>query len=174
MLLNGNPGLYDKNKTFLLGNECFVQASRANRLHIKQEYPFYHLDPRLAGSPGYDWWRGKRGKLNSLIDLYGAEKVANEVCVIEYFPYHSVKFGHPPFVSSQAYSWHLVKEGLKRNAIIILMRSKDLWFSAVPELEGYQNYYEVNDPRNPTISVKDCPKGFPEIRKVLTNGYLHT
>jgi hypothetical protein len=161
LLLNLNPGFYERNEKFLLGDAHFFEASRANLTHTKQDYPFYLLDPRNAASPGYYWWSRK---LKSLIDRYGLKKVANEVCVIEYFPYHSVKFGCNIFVPSQSYNLYLVKEGLKRNALIIQMRSRRVWQSAIPGLGSYLNYYEL---KNPTISRNNCPSGFPEILKVL-------
>src|SRR5258708_35169148 len=101
ILLNLNPGFYERNVQFLLGDDYFFKASRANLVHSKQEYPFYLLDPRNVESPGYYWWSRK---LRLLIDLYGLKKVANMVSVIEYFPYHSANFGGNIAVPSQAYS----------------------------------------------------------------------
>jgi hypothetical protein len=164
VLLNLNPGFYERNEQFLLGDKHFFNASRANLTHTKQAYPFYHLDPRNAASPGYYWWSRK---LKPLIDLYGLKKVAHEMCVVEYFPYHSVNFGCTIFIPSQGYNVYLVKEGLKRNALIIQMRSRRVWQSVVPGLGSYLNYYELKNPRNPTISANNCPSGFPEILKVL-------
>lgn len=164
VLLNLNPGFYERNERFLLGDEYFIKASRANLTHTQQAYPFYLLDPRNAASPGYYWWSRK---LKPLIDRYGLKKVANKVCVVEYFPYHSVHFGCTIVVPSQAYNVYLVKEGLKRNALIIQMRSRRVWQHAIPGLASYPNYYELKNPQNPTISANNCPGGFPEILKVL-------
>lgn len=51
ILLNLNPGFYERNEKFLLGDEHFFKASRANLTHTRQDYPFYLLDPRNAASP---------------------------------------------------------------------------------------------------------------------------
>lgn len=164
VMLNLNPGFYERNEKFLSGDEHFYNASRANLIHIKQEYPFYLLDPRNANSPGYYWWSRK---LKPLINIYGMEKVAKEVCVVEYFPYHSARFGYNTFVSSQTYNLYLIREGMKRNALIIQMRSRNIWQNAIPELRSYSNYYELRNPQNPVISEKNSPDGFPEILKTL-------
>ncbi|MHB8600691.1 MAG: hypothetical protein ACYDER_28285 [Ktedonobacteraceae bacterium] len=55
LLLNLNPGFYEKNAHFLTGNEYFTKTSRANAMHEQLEYPFYLFDPDNADSPGYYW-----------------------------------------------------------------------------------------------------------------------
>jgi hypothetical protein len=81
--------------------------------------------------------------------------------------YHSVNFGCTIFAPSQTYNVYLVKEGLKRNAFIIQMRSRRVWQSAILGLGSYLNYHELKNPQNPTISGNNCPGGFPEILKIL-------
>jgi len=87
--------------------------------------------------------------------------------VIEYFPYVSEKFGCQTCIPSQAYNFYLVQEAIRRNALVIQMRSKRVWQEAVPGLMSYHNYYELRNPQNPAISQNNCPDGYPEILKVL-------
>jgi hypothetical protein len=165
ILLNLNPGFYDRNEKFVLGDAYFQKTSRANLAYAWQEYPFYLLDPGNSRSPGYEWYRKK---FRRLIDQFGLKKVAKEICVIEYFPYHSEKkIGRRFRIPSQAYSFYLVQEAMRRNALIILMRSRKEWQEAVPGLKSYHNYYVLINPRNPAISQNNCPDGFPEILKIL-------
>ncbi len=164
ILLNLNPGFYESNARFLTGDDYFQKTSRANLAHTCQEYSFYLLDPGNSRSPGHDWYRKK---FRHLIDQFGIKKVAREICVIEYFPYHSEKFGCMTRIPSQAYSFYLVQESMRRNAIIIQMRSKRVWQEAVPGLRSYHNYYVLINPQNPAISQNNCPDGYPEILKIL-------
>lgn len=167
LLLNLNPGFYDRNQHFLTGNEYFVKTSRANLVHGQLEYPFYLFDPDNADSPGYYWWSRK---LKPLIQAFGLKKIANEVCNIEYFPYHSQNFGANISIPSQAYSFHLVQEAMKRNALVIQMRSRRVWQNAIPELSDYRHYYVLKNPQNPVVSENNCPDGYPEILKRLLKG----
>jgi hypothetical protein len=164
ILLCGNPGLSAHNQAALLHNTAYVSASRANRLHEGMRYPFYYLDPQFAGTPGYDWWNKK---LRPLLEHCGRDAVARNLCVVEYFPYHSIKFGRPPCVPSQAYSWHLVREGLARRALVVYMRNVRLWQDAVPELAGYEHACIVRSPQNPALSHTNCREWFPDICAVL-------
>ena len=184
VLLNLNPGYYKGQMDFLPGNPNFLPANRANLRHEKREYPFYLLDPRLEDSPGYWWWTRK---LRPLIDLFpresdghlsfeGLRRVANEVFVVEFFPYHTRNYSDKMCVPSQKYSLYLVREALKRNALIIQMRSQKIWQQAIPELgkpsdDNNSRYFILNNPQNPTISPNNCPDGFPEIRKIFERKY---
>lgn len=162
VLLNLNPGFYERNEIFHQSSayDYFVRTHRANLTHAQQEYPFYHLDPNNLHSPGYYWWSRK---LKQLITRYGAKKVASEVCNFEYFPYHSRHFGASKFiVDSQKYTFFLVEQALKRNAIIILMRGRIFWENAIPQLKTY-SYHTLNSPQSASISERNCPNGYREI-----------
>jgi hypothetical protein len=164
ILLNLNPGFYDRNARFLNGDVFFQKTSRANLAHTIQDYPFYLLDPRNINSPGYYWYKRKFGRL---IERFGTKRVAEEICVIEYFPYTTQHFGCNFQVPSQKYSFYLVEEAMKRNALIIQMRSKGIWQKAIPALINYPRYFILKNPQNPTISDNNCPDGYPEIVEVF-------
>ena len=38
------------------------------------------------------------------------------------------------------------------------MRSRKEWYSLVPELESYNNFYKIKNPQNPQISVNNLEK----------------
>ncbi len=166
VLLNLNPGFYDRNETFFQDAtyEYFVKTNRANLIHEQQAFPFYHLDPNNARSPGYYWWSRK---LKQLINRYGDQKIADEVSNLEYFPYTSPHFGCNKFViESQKYTFYLLEEAMKRKAIIILMRGKTLWEQAVPDLKEYP-YFMLNSAQSASISERNCPNGYAQIVKRL-------
>lgn len=166
ILLNLNPGFYDRNEAFFqdASYDYFVKTNRANLRHEPQAYPFYHLDPNNINSPGYYWWSRK---LRQLIERYDTQKVANEISNLEYFPYHSAHFGYnKSILESQKYTFYLLEEALKREAIVILMRGKVLWEQAVSSLRDYP-YFTLNSSQNASISERNCPAGYAEIVKRL-------
>lgn len=163
ILLNLNPG-YSPDDIIYHQQQTFIDLSLANLNHQSLEYPFFLLDPSLS-APGREWWERKLG---ALIRDTNKETVANTVLCVEYFPYHSRRFGHHKlFLPSQEYSFHLVRQAMARNAIIVLMRSKKLWLSAVPELEEYSSLFSVRNVQNPTISPGNCPESYSSIIRAL-------
>lgn len=164
MLLNLNPGYSVDDITFHRHDEFFIKTCRDNLLHNDQQYPFYLLNPQNCRSPGFKWWHKK---LKPLIERYDLKKVANEICCIEFFPYHSQNYRsiYPP-LSSQLYGFHLVREAVKRGAMIIVMRSQKNWLEQVPELRSH-NFYTLSSVRNPTISPNNLRNGFSELVRLL-------
>jgi hypothetical protein len=47
-----NAGFSTDDANLLRHNDYFVRATRANLLHIEQEYPFYFLDPEIVKAQG--------------------------------------------------------------------------------------------------------------------------
>ena len=165
IFLNLNPGYYPRNKEFGDGTADFRRLWRTNLTHEQQEYPFYHLDPRLKGSPGEVYYRQK---FRQPIEEFGEKRVAEEFFVVEYFPYTTKRgIGSICCIPSQECGFYLVREAMRRNAIIIQMRSKRIWQEAVPVLRSYPCYYELRSVQNTTISEKNCPDGYSEIRRLL-------
>jgi hypothetical protein len=144
----------------------FVRRSRANLVHGKLEYPFYLLDPALQ-PPGNRWWTRKFRRLIEATDL---ESVARSVLCVEYFPYHSKRFGHRRLkLASQGYSYWLVEQAMERDAVIVMMRSKKLWFGAIPALASYARLHHTRSVQNPTISSRNLPAGFAEVVQAIRN-----
>jgi hypothetical protein len=52
VLLNLNPGFYERNEVFHQNDSfvSFAKMHRANLFHEYLEYPFYHLDPKNSQS----------------------------------------------------------------------------------------------------------------------------
>jgi hypothetical protein len=148
VLLNLNPG-HKSDDDAWHERESFAARSRRNLLHEGLDYPFYLLDPHEP-SPGHHWWRRK---LSPLIDATSLAAVAHGVLCVEFFPYHSHRFAHRDVrVPSQSYSFELVERAIERRAIVVLMRSENLWFAALPMLAGYSRLLRVRNVQNPTLS----------------------
>lgn len=156
IILSLNPGFDHSDDAFHRDNPSFITANRENLLHRRKRYPFYLLDPEFSQAPGYDWWTKR---LKEPIRLFGLGKVSLNLCCIEYFPYHSKEYKFiGRILDSQKYSFYLVKEAIKRNAAIIMMRAKNEWIKAIPELNDIK-YYTLNSPRSASISGKNMSNG---------------
>lgn len=161
ILLNLNPGYSEKDIKFH-NDPYYIQISRNRLEHKASDYPFYALDPKISESPMYDWWVKK---LKPLIDKAGAETVANKICCIELFPYHSKKYKQlKGNIRSQEYGFHLVRKAIERNALIVIMRAKKRWLKEVPELK---DYCEVKNYLNPVLSRRNLGEEFDKIIEKL-------
>jgi hypothetical protein len=163
VLLNLNPGFSTEDEKFHT-QAVFSRASRMNLAHKASEYPFYLLSPDVEG-PGRQWWQRR---LAPLLKVASRQVVAKRICCIEYFPYHTRKFRHRGLrVPSQDYSFHLVREAIHRDAIIVLMRSHRLWYEAIDELRNHDRLYTLRSVQNTVMSRKNCPNGFEVICSTL-------
>lgn len=101
------------------------------------------------------------------------EDLNRNFAIVEYFPYHSrdfdIKLKEP--LESQYYGFELVRQAIKNEAIILLMRGQKLWREAVREPRPYQqsgNRIVPHSMRNVTISENNLGKdNFVRIIKAL-------
>jgi hypothetical protein len=164
VLLNHNPGFTEGEDALHHLDGYFRAVGLANLRHEPLPLPFYFLDPTKR-SPGHDWWQKRLG---SLIELYGPRVVANNVFCVEYFPYHSKRFGaRAPSVPSQEYSFELVRRAVERAATIIVMRSEDLWLRAVPALRDV-TYYKLNSTQSVYVTANNTPYGYAAACEALS------
>ncbi len=154
LLLNLNPGYSQIDKIYHTENKDFREASIKNLLHRMQKYPFYLLDPIAKESPGSKWWRRiLSNPLEDKNDEGGDLRIAHSLAVVEFFPYHSLKYkGIGKIFESQKYSFKLIRKCMKRKISIVLMRSFERWYDSIPELKEYENLLYCRSDQNPTIS----------------------
>ena len=142
-------------------------------IHKFPDLPLFCLDEEYGKSSDY-WIK----KLKPLTSVSSNEKVARNLCKIQFFPYHTEKYrnihknlfteeGFEDYLPSQKYNFQLVKNAMARNAIIIITRSKKMWFNAVKGLEEYENKYSTNSYLNTIISANNLPIAFPQILEKL-------
>lgn len=163
VLLSLNPG-YSPDDLQPHQDPTFQALSRANLEHAPTQYPFVLLNPKVE-TPGRRWWESK---LARLIEARGRETVARQVLCVEVFPYHSYRFAHAKLqVPSQAYSLQLVRNALRRNALVVVMRAERIWRQALPELADYPFLFRLRNPQNVVISERSCPEGFATILRAL-------
>jgi hypothetical protein len=126
VLLGLNPG-YSASDPYWHAKEDFRRALLLNLKHELKEYPFYPLNPAFRESGTGQWWRQHTAQLK---DASGLDEptFAERIMVIEWFPYHSVSFKVSRVrFPSQRYSFDLAGEMLRRNRLLVGMRSKQLW-----------------------------------------------
>ena len=170
VLLHLNPGYSPQDETRQTTKK-FVETSRRSLLHRKLKYPFYFLDPDLEGNkrsmgPGHAYWSRRFGK--ELLNRFGNRLLSQNIFCLEYFPYRS-RYNRPfaKILDSQYYGFALLRRALRRNAIVVILRSRARWFAAVPELKRYRRKFALNSLRNATISARNCPKGYKQIVRAL-------
>ncbi|MFW6450408.1 MAG: hypothetical protein ACOCZ6_05120, partial [Nanoarchaeota archaeon] len=104
--------------------------------------------------------------LSSEKDYLNLSKI---ISCIEYFPYHSKNYKpQKNILYSQKYNFYLVRNAIKRNAIIILMRGKKEWLNAVPELKKYNNLFYTKSPQNVILSPNNLyGDSFYKIKEII-------
>jgi hypothetical protein len=174
LLLLLNPG-YDEKEEIKGYYKKYKPFWKNEIQHIRSipELPLFCLDEKYIEYS--DYWNNK---LKPLTLKKNKEKVAKNICKIQFFPYHSQKFksiskkifvkdGTDNYLKSQKYNFYLVEKAMERNALIIILRSRKMWFEAIPKLEKYENLYFTNSYLNTILSENNLGETFPKIINIL-------
>ena len=162
VLLNLNPGYAEQDEADYRERR-FHKAAIQNLTHEVGELQFFPIDPRFSATSSYDYWMGK---LRWLIDKVGLEAVADGVFCVQAYPYHSREFARSVAVPSQRYTEALLRERIRRRALVIGMRARRHWEATEPKLESYGTIW-LRNPRNPTLSPGNLD-GFDEVAAALS------
>lgn len=150
-----NPGFDDKDITINLALPEFVEANRRNSTDPFGS-PFYYFGGGLETTGGYEWWAKI---LKPLLKAgVGEAALRDKIMAVEYFPYHSKSYKDLPIVPSQQFAFDLVREAVRREKTIVIMRGKGYWTKAVSELKAHP-YLEIKNPRNVTVSANNLLNG---------------
>ena len=89
---------------------------------------------------------------------------------LQYLAYHSKTYTNPPCIlPSQKFTFNLLRQAIKDQKTIVVMRSKKLWTKAVPELEAYP-YIELKNYRRPFLSERNMgEENFERLIESLRN-----
>ncbi len=175
-----NPGYVEEEN-----NDKFYYNRNINEIriqHLKFEYQyFFPVDPE-----DMEKWKSKSRywyeKLSHLwgnkkdedIDKKLFKKVAQNVALLQLFPYHSEewcgRFSILKKLETVKYTRDLAKYCIQEGKIIIIARGRKYWFSLVKGLRKYENLYTLLNPRQPHISPKNVVKyKFAELKdKILS------
>ncbi len=168
VILGLNPG-YDEGDETKQTTDYFIETNFRNYRHDSTlPYPLFFLDPKIEGESsgkGQQWWHRR---LKHLRALYDDKLLAQALLSVQYVPYRSTSYKHARhYLPSQEYGFELVRQAVKRNALIIALRSKRLWKEAVEELDGYERFFTASNPRNPILNEQQLSKGYAELRVEL-------
>jgi len=156
IVLQLNPGYTPSDDDPLHARSDYQALVRASLLHQPLDYPFHYLDPRFANSGGAKWCRRtNRWALEQLGDQVVAARLAH----LEWFPYRSTKAGRLPRLASQAYSIDLLREALKRDAVVIATRRIADWEAEVPELVDYPRRLGTASQQQVALSPGNLTRG---------------
>lgn len=115
------------------------------------------------------WWERR---LKHILEEFGDRNTAKSILAqhllaVEFFPYYSHKRdGHDRLaLPSQEYSRDLVRDAVKRGAVIVIRHGERRWKEAVPELKEYHHLVLLKT-RNPVISPGNCD-GWSHIQDVI-------
>ena len=158
--LNANPG-YDEFDINIHNDPKIKKIMLDNLSHNYSG--FYYLSKEFDNSGGANWWRKK---LRRLIKDTSIDSVSKNLMVIESMPYHSKKFKFINLLSQQ-YSCQLVKMALDREAIVIIMRSKNVWFDLIHGLNTYKNLIIMNNPQQTYFSPGNMPR-YNEVVEIIS------
>jgi hypothetical protein len=164
VLLSNNPGHGEREH--LRSAPRFRARMRTNLHHEKLKYPFVFLDPKLQ--PVGKWWERK---MKCLFRIFTREAIARSLLNVPYFPYASSRFRHSKVeLPSQEYGFDLVREAMKREAVIVFMRRDDIWKVKISELRDYPLAFKVNNTMTPTLNPANLPEGAFEaiVRAIAT------
>jgi len=131
--------------------------------HPVPDLPLFCLEDKYTQFS--DYWKRR---LRFLIEATSKEKVAQNVALVQFFPYHTKKYKTIPkristdYLASQQYNFHLVEKAIEREATIIMLRGKEQWCESVPLLTEYKNLSFTNSYLNTYLS-KGNLKNFDEI-----------
>jgi hypothetical protein len=167
LLLSNNPG-FGEGEAHRRDPE-FMDQMRKNLRHEPADYPFVYLDPRFGAAE--KWWARKLKWLLAPCGPFSPEVVARSILNVVFFPYPSCRYGHDRVrLRSQAYGFDLVREAMRRDAVIVSMRKletkKPRWLMAVPKLKGYSRFYQVRNVRNPVIGPPSW-SGFADVFRAI-------
>lgn len=132
------------------------------------DLPLFCLDEKYAEFSPY--WANK---FKPLIAQTSKSAVAQQISVIQFFPYQSKMYKgmykrlNDGYLESQRYNFDLVKAAIDRGALIVVLRSRKLWEEAVCQLKGYPRVRFTKNPRNPMLSEKNLGETFHEIIELI-------
>ncbi len=153
VVLNLNPGIGSPETADWHSRASFQEAVWENLAQTRDHFPLFYLEPALADGPGARWWRRC---LKSWIAEFGDVPVAANVAGFEFHGYHSQNYGPLPVtLPSQAWLFDKLRERIDLGAVIVGLRGKRAWMTAVPELVAHPMTFWATNPQSASVSRKN-------------------
>ena len=166
-MLMANPGISKKEeeKSFKMNDEK-IKYSRKN-LHLEDLESMRTRIESTDNSELESVWLKPR--VRELVEKTSVQRVTKGLFLVNFHAYHSKSWYPIPFTfPTQHYSFHLINEAIKREAVIIMGRNKLGWLTAIPGLFEYKketrNVIEFDSARSLYISEGNLrPDSFKKI-----------
>lgn len=71
---------------------------------------------------------------------------------------------------SQEFGFDMLREAIKRYAVVFATRGFQIWTAAVPELATYPRVFRTRSVQNVVISPRNCQQGWEAARAALRRG----
>ncbi len=167
LLLTLNPGARTADDKH---GPAFVEVRR-QALRFEASSTFFCLDNEFSSTEGYAYWTSR---LRALAEAVGAKispsgtevdpetfravgykVLAKRLLVLQYLGYQSLTWQPlPEIVPSQLFAFELVQRAIDSGRLVIVMRSRKLWQSAVQSLASAK-VVELRNPRSPYLTPKN-------------------
>lgn len=170
VILLANPGATDldlRGKPQYKADQI-IQKSFSNIKQEKMDYPHFFFDPELNGTQGQKWYFKA---FKSLLKDFSAQHLSQNIMTCEMAPYHSKNWKQPrDNFRTQKYTNQLVKDSMEREALILVHRSRKLWYEMIPGLDKYPYKYLPSSWQSASISPGNYKKAFESIQMKLALG----
>ena len=167
-MLMANPGISDKEKkkTFRMNDEK-LKHNRNNLRHEDLESMRTRIESPDDSKLESAWLKPR---VRELVEKTSVQRVTEGLFLVNFHAYHSKSWYPIPFTfPTQHYSFHLISEAIKREAVIIMGRNKLGWLTAIPGLFEYKketrNVIEFKSARSLHISEGNLRPG--NFKKIL-------
>ena len=166
-MLMANPGISKKEekKSFKMNDEKIIYSRKNLRLEDLES-----MITRIESTENSELesvWLKPR--VRELVEKTSVQRVTKGLFLVNFHAYHSKSWYPIPFTfPTQHYSFHLISEAIKREAVIIMGRNKLGWLTAIPGLFEYKketrNVIEFDSARSLYISEGNLrPDSFKKI-----------
>ena len=147
LVLMANPGVSEKEKNpkFRI-NASKLEQNRRNLRHEDLESIRSRIDSPNQPEMESAWFKPR---VRELVAETSVERVTQGLFLVNFHAYHSRSWHPIPFTfPTQYYSFDLVSEAVRRDALIIMSRNMLGWFTAVPGLFDHKNRVEFESTRS--------------------------
>ena len=147
LVLMANPGVNEKEKNLKFRmNASKLEQNRKNLIHEDLESFRSRIDSPNKPEMESAWFKPR---VRELVAETSVERVTQGLFLVNFHAYHSRSWHPIPFTfPTQYYSFALVSEAVRRDALIIMSRNMLGWFTAVPGLFDLKNRVEFESTRS--------------------------
>ncbi len=165
VLLQANPALGPADGKMWASSKVVAYALES--VSSPKGAPFFWLRDELAWTAGANWWRPRTAALRTL-----RKDLANHMLSVEFHGYHSRSWqALPVTLPSQLYSFHLVREAMRRDAVVVVVRAWREWQVAVPGLAQYERLVRTRSAQTSHVTPRnvESPDKWKIIRQALSD-----